>query len=110
MARSVSFECWSKEVKRPCAAAVVRSLVYLDSEVAVRVSRVVCALALSETTMPDSTDSDKPTAVSQRQPIRVWVFFPLIIARTLDSGDSFDRGEYTCRRDPDYKARAEMEM
>src|SRR4051812_20178821 len=72
IARAVLSAGTSIELKRPCSARFVRSVVYFVSVLTGRSSRFLdCAWAPSETKIPASNDSERPTAMAKRQPIQI---------------------------------------
>ena len=69
---TVCYYCACNKVVTRDKSQSAKYIQYLDRELAGRLSRFwVWALAPSETTIPDSTESAKATAVSLRQPICV---------------------------------------
>src|SRR5947207_9124813 len=101
MARSVSSVLSSIELKRPCSAAVVRSIAYLPSALAGRGFRL-SAFALSLVRIPARSDMARPVAVSHRQSNLVFVLRGLFIMSALFI---FDRASEVLR-DSNYNGRA----
>src|SRR5882724_11103173 len=75
------------ELNRPCSAAAVKSVAYFDSESSVerRCRLLLWALAPSDTTIPVNKQSDRLSAVSNRQLVFVRIVLTLFMPGSRDS-------------------------
>src|SRR5882757_5602378 len=75
------------ELNRPCSAAVVKSVAYFGSESLVerRCRLLLWALAPSDTTIPVNKQSDRLSAVNNRQLVFVRIVLTLFMPDSRDS-------------------------